>query len=187
MFEILILLFLNPNLLFAMDSEKLSNIPATVVAVTPNENENASLNSEPDSDMGTTEPPKINYRLPKIAKPRQCILKLVTYLDEDSERIFSFKGEVTINFVLTEKTQSVTVHSEGLTIDGIEMGYDGKEVNGTTWELDKEKNFLKINNPQQMMEPGVFDNYFIIKYHGKMSDDKLGFYKHHYNYNGTKR
>lgn len=120
---------------------------------------------------------RINYRLPNTTRPSKYSLELVTYLDEQHVKNFTFEGVVRIKFSLESATQIITLHAENLEILNISFKIGHRGINKFHWEKDLSTSFLKISINDKIMPA----NYtLIIKYQGKLNDEGYGFYKSSY-------
>lgn len=120
MFKILFLLLLNYNFIFTVDDEFL----ITKAGITTKKSSaGVTTDKQISNDVAflPSEDGEINFRLPKTVKPTNYHLELVTFLDEEIDRQFYFKGIVTIIISVNIKTKRIILHSKGLKIEAVEL------------------------------------------------------------------
>lgn len=117
------------------------------------------------------------FRLPNNSIPLRYDLWLKTDIDKG---IFDFSGKVRILVEILISTQKITLHSNELEVDKIELLYSEshERVPDVSFEYNKQFQFLIISTPKTLQKKEKF--VLNIQYHGKLNDDQLGFYHGYY-------
>ncbi|XP_058791423.1 aminopeptidase N-like [Phymastichus coffea] len=137
-----------------------------------------------DSKSDNEEEGKISYRLPSHVVPKNYTITLRTYFDEDSEKNFTFEGNIEITLEIEQESLEIILH-------GRELHFEPKDVvlkrNEKTIQtsiiFDKERDFVRIYNINAVSYlPFVKGNYIlkINKFRGILSNEMRGFYRSSY-------
>ncbi|KAG8040094.1 hypothetical protein G9C98_001210 [Cotesia typhae] len=122
---------------------------------------------------------KENYRLPGNVKPSNYVIDLtLSYLDGKD---FSFSGSSTIDIEVTNKTDTIVLHAQNLTIDSAISLFNVDTSNTTilydSHSIDDVTNFLKIKFKQEISTASYK---LKLTYRGIINDQLRGFHRGHY-------
>ena len=122
-------------------------------------------------------------RLPQTTYPINYELQLTTNVHVGTRR---FDGVVKIHIIVAQPTDTITLHSRGLIIDGPVFINDQGDTNvHESHEFDASKDFLHLKTTRLL----VVDEKLTIEiaYHGNLQSNMAGFYRSSYTVDGTTR
>ena len=131
----------------------------------------------------------LSYRLPKVVVPIAYDLWLYTRLGVND---FGYQGRVNITLKVTERTDAIVLHNDGLDIKEERLWprqRSGEQTGSVAFPIlgrgsDKERQFYIVKFAVQL-EPGVY--ILEIHFDGEVRDDVFGFYRSsHVDNNETK-
>lgn len=131
----------------------------------------------------------LSYRLPKVVVPISYDLRLHTRLGVND---FGYQGRVSITLKVTEPTDAIVLHNDGLDIKKEKLWSrrgSGEQTDAVTFPIlgrgsDKERQFYVVKFAEKL-EPGVY--ILEIHFDGEVRDDVFGFYRSsHVDNNETK-
>jgi aminopeptidase N len=117
-----------------------------------------------------------SYRLPNNSIPLRYDLWIKSEIDEGN---FDFSGRVKVHVKVLEATKKITMHSDFLEIDKIDLLVDGTlKASNIRFIYRPKQQFLVIFLPKMMER----DQEFVldIQYHGELMDGLVGFYRASY-------
>jgi hypothetical protein len=131
---------------------------------------------------------KINYTLPNTVIPKNYKLQITPYLEDASDRKFTFDGIVEIKMDVIESIQNIVLHSKDLVFDrnSINLKTEKADIQEFSIKFDSNKDFVNLTSLKGEFEKGSY--VLKIKYGGTLGDDMRGFYRSSYvNAEGVKK
>ena len=124
---------------------------------------------------------EINYRLPSSVNPINYTIELITYLDTNDEKSFTFNGTAIIHVEVIEETDNITIHTSELKFKNEDVSVrdtvEDKDMVLSDITYEPIKNFTIIKATK--FEKGR--TYRLkFKYTGLVNDGLKGFYRSSY-------